>query len=56
MDTNKVVRRVDDLGRIHLPKEIRRELRIKEGDQMEIYIIDGVICLRPRSDVNETLG
>ena len=54
MDTNKIVRRVDDLGRIALPKEIRRELRVKEGEQMEIYIVDGVICLKPRR-ANETL-
>lgn len=33
-----VVRRIDDLGRIVLPKELRRTMRIKEGDSLEIYI------------------
>ena len=32
-----IVRRIDDLGRIVIPKEIRRSLRIKEGDPLEIY-------------------
>ena len=33
-----VVRRIDDLGRIVLPKELRRTMRIKEGDSLEIFI------------------
>lgn len=33
-----VVRRIDDLGRIVLPKELRRTMRIKEGDSLEIYL------------------
>lgn len=33
-----VVRRIDDLGRIVIPKEIRRTMRIKEGESLEIYI------------------
>ena len=32
-----IVRRIDDLGRVVIPKEIRRSLRIKEGDPLEIY-------------------
>lgn len=35
-----VVRRIDDLGRIVLPKELRRTMRIKEGDSLEIFIDD----------------
>ena len=37
MKATGIVRRVDDLGRIVIPKEIRRTLRIKEGDPLEIF-------------------
>lgn len=37
MKATGVVRRIDDLGRIVLPKELRRTMRIKEGDSLEIY-------------------
>lgn len=38
MKTTGIVRRVDDLGRVIIPKEIRRNIGIKEGDPLEIYI------------------
>lgn len=44
-----IVRRIDDLGRVVLPKEMRRSLKIKDGDPIEIYIKDGVICMEPLS-------
>ena len=37
MKATGVVRRIDDLGRIVIPKEIRKVLRIKEGDPIEIF-------------------
>ena len=37
MKSTGIVRRIDDLGRIVIPKEIRRTLRIREGDPLEIY-------------------
>ena len=46
MKTTGIVRRVDDLGRIVIPKEIRRTLHIKEGDPLEIYIDDNAVCFR----------
>ena len=52
MKATGVVRRIDDLGRIVLPKELRRTMRIKEGDSLEIYI-DGMdqIMLKKYSPV-----
>ena len=37
MKATGIVRRIDDLGRVVIPKEIRRPLRIREGDPLEIY-------------------
>ena len=37
MKATGIVRRIDDLGRVVIPKEIRRTLRIREGDPMEIF-------------------
>ena len=37
MKATGIVRRIDDLGRVVIPKEIRRTLRIKEGDPLERY-------------------
>ena len=46
MKATGIIRRIDDLGRIVLPKEIRKSLKIKEGDMLEIYVQDsGVIML-----------
>ena len=47
MKATGIVRRIDDLGRIVIPKEIRRTLRIKEGAPLEIFTIgDGEILLK----------
>ena len=37
MKATGIVRRIDDLGRVVIPKEIRRTMRIHEGDPLEIY-------------------
>ena len=37
MKATGIVRRVDDLGRVVIPKEIRRTMRIREGDPLEIH-------------------
>jgi len=46
MSTTGIRRQVDDLGRIVLPKEIRRSLFIREGDHLDIYTGDKCIILR----------
>lgn len=46
MTETGIIRRVDELGRIVLPKEIRREMRIREGTPMEIYLDGDTIILR----------
>ena len=47
MKATGIVRRIDDLGRVVVPKEIRRTLRIREGDPLEIYTDrEGGIILR----------
>lgn len=40
MKATGILRRIDELGRIVIPKEIRKNLRIREGDNIEIYITD----------------
>lgn len=48
MKATGIVRRIDDLGRIVIPKEVRRSLGIKEGDPLEIFTTkDGEIVLKP---------
>lgn len=38
MKATGIVRRIDDLGRIVIPKEIRRAMRVREGDPLEIFL------------------
>ena len=48
MKATGIVRRVDDLGRVVIPKEIRRQLKIGESDPLEIFLSgDGEIILKP---------
>lgn len=49
MKSTGVVRRIDELGRIVIPKEIRKTLRIKEGENLEIYIDNDTILLKKYS-------
>ena len=53
MKTTGMVRRVDSLGRIVIPKEIRKNLRIKVGESIEIYIEDENIVLMKFSMINK---
>ena len=54
MKATGIVRRIDDLGRVVIPKEIRRTLRIREGDPLEIFTDrEGGIILKKYSPINE---
>ena len=54
MKATGIVRRIDDLGRVVIPKEIRRTLRIREGAPLEIYTgKDGEVIFKKYSPVGE---
>lgn len=54
MKATGIVRRIDDLGRVVIPKEIRRTLRIREGDPLEIFTDrEGGIILKKYSPIEE---
>lgn len=54
MKATGIVRRIDDLGRVVIPKEIRRTLRIREGDPLEIFVArEGEVILKKYSPISE---
>ena len=54
MKATGIVRRIDDLGRVVIPKEIRRTLKIREGDPLEIYVDrGGEVILKKYSPIGE---
>ena len=54
MKATGIVRRIDDLGRVVIPKEIRRTMRIREGDPLEIYTSsDGEVIFKKYSPIGE---
>ena len=54
MKATGIVRRIDDLGRVVIPKEIRRTLRIREGDPLEIYTdTNGEVIFTKYSPIGE---
>jgi len=46
MKATGIIRRIDDLGRVVIPKEIRRTLRLREGDPLEIFVSDGGVTFQ----------
>ena len=52
METTGVVRRIDDLGRVVIPKEIRRTLGIKDGTSLEIFVEKDMVALKKHSSMN----
>lgn len=54
MKATGIVRRIDDLGRVVIPKEVRKTLRIREGDPLEIFTAnDGEVILKKYSQIGE---
>lgn len=56
MKATGIIRRIDDLGRIVLPKEIRKSLKIKEGDMLEIYVQDSGIIMLEKYEPMDSLA
>ena len=56
MKATGIIRRIDDLGRIVIPKEIRRSMRLREGDAMEIFLEDNCVCLKKYTPSEEDLA
>ena len=52
MSTTGIIRRIDELGRIVIPKEIRKNLRIKNGDNLEILVDGENIILKKYSHID----
>lgn len=53
MKSTGIIRRIDELGRIVIPKELRKNLRIKEGESLEIYIENEDIILKKYSAIKK---
>ena len=55
MRATGIVRRTDDLGRIVIPKELRKAFNIREGDPLEVFVDhkEGCICFKPYKDYSE---
>ena len=49
MKATGIIRRIDDLGRVVIPKEIRRNLKIREGDPLEIFLENDSVCFQKYS-------
>lgn len=50
MRATGIVRRIDDLGRVVIPKEIRKNLKIREGDPLEIFVENDMVCFQRYSE------
>ena len=46
MKSTGIIRRIDELGRVVIPKEVRRTLHIKDGDPLELYLDGTTLCLK----------
>jgi len=53
MKSTGIIRRIDELGRIVIPKEIRNSLRLKSGESLEIFVTEEIITMRKFSMMNK---
>ena len=53
MKETGILRRIDELGRIVVPKEIRKKLKIREGDNLDIFVSEDNVILRKYSPLND---
>ena len=53
MRATGIIRRMDDIGRVVIPKEIRRQMKIKEGAPLEIFTHNGAVCFKPYRPIGE---
>ncbi len=53
MKSTGIIRRIDELGRIVIPKEIRNNLRLKSGESIEIFVNDDTIMMKKFSMINK---
>lgn len=56
MKATGIVRRIDDLGRVVIPREIRRTLGIQDGAALELFTHEGGICFKPYRDDEKRLA
>ena len=56
MKATGIVRRIDDLGRIVIPKEIRRNMGLREGEAMELFLEYNCVCFKKYSPSDEDLA
>lgn len=55
MRATGIVRRIDDLGRVVIPRDIRRTMKIREGDTLEIFLdpLDKMVCFKRYTPLSE---
>lgn len=56
MKSTGIVRRIDDLGRVVIPKEVRRTMRLKENDPLELFMEGEYVCFRKYTTEPELKG
>lgn len=56
MKATGIIRRIDDLGRVVIPREIRKTMHIEDGDPLEIFVDGKMICLKKYQPSTEELA